>query len=81
MGVAQLGPEHTTCDVVPVEIIDLAVRGIGFKVCTPLTPGALLSIELRVPGVAPQTWHCRVIRVHPLDETQYYVGAAFEHVS
>lgn len=80
-GSAQIEREHSACETVPVEVMDLAVRGLGFRVCTPVMPGSLLSIELRVPGVAPQTWHCRVVRVHALDETHYYVGAAFEQVS
>jgi hypothetical protein len=81
IGLAQIKHEHSAFEAVPVEVVDLAVRGLGFKMCTPVATGSRLSIELKVPGLLLQTWHCRVVRVHALDGKHYYVGATFEQVS
>ena len=78
--VARIRRERDAFEYVPVEVVDLGVCGVGFKIHTLVVAGSLLNIELRVPGLAPQTWHCRVVHVYAFDGTYYHVGAAFETV-
>jgi hypothetical protein len=64
-----------------IEIIDLAVSGIGFKTRTPVTPGTLFTIELAIPGVTRQLWCCRVVSVHESDSEHRRAGAEFHTIA
>jgi hypothetical protein len=65
-------------EYVSIEIVDLGVRGLGFKTDAPVTRGARFTVILRIPGMPLQTWNCRVVNVHSFDGKEYRVGAAFE---
>lgn len=64
-----------------IEIVDLAARGIGFETSTPVTNGTAFTVELEVPGVRRQTWHCRVVNVHTFDGTLFRAGARFQAIA
>ena len=78
--VARVGRERETCEEVPIEVVDLGVRGVGFKIRTLVMVGGSLTIGLRVPGLVRQTWHCRIVSIYAFDGTHYHVGAAFEAI-
>jgi hypothetical protein len=60
-----------------VHIEDLSILGLGLRSPRPISPGQLLCISLRTPGLPTQTWRCRIVRVHGHDEYVYWVGALF----
>ena len=60
-----------------IEIADVAVGGIGFCTRTPISDGTLLTVQLEVPGMQPQTWRCRVVNVRGFDGEHYRVGPQF----
>ena len=64
-----------------IEIVDLSIRGIGFQTSSPVTSGAVFTVELDVPGMPPQAWRCRVVNVHAFDGENYRVGAQFQAVA
>lgn len=76
--VAQVQREAGDCEEVAIEVVDLAVSGLGLKTRVPLVAGSLLTIELRAPAVRPQVWRCRVVHVYAFDGTYYHAGARFE---
>ena len=78
--VARVGRERETCEEVPIEVVDLGIRGVGFKIRTLVMVGGSLTIGLRVPGLVRQTWHCRIVSIYAFDGTHYHVGAAFEAI-
>ncbi|HVP12017.1 MAG TPA: hypothetical protein VMV94_12620 [Phycisphaerae bacterium] len=65
-------------EYVGIEIIDLGIRGLGFRTDAPVTKGALFTVILRIPGIPLQTWNCRVVNVHSFDGKDYVAGARFE---
>jgi hypothetical protein len=77
--VAQTDFGHDRKEYASIEIVDLNSRGLGFKTDAPVTTGALFTVILRIPGIPPQTWTCRVVGVHAFDGHFYTVGATFEN--
>jgi hypothetical protein len=80
VAVARVQREHGVPEPVAIEVVDLSVGGLGFKAPVLLPAGSLLTVELRVPGVLPQAWRCRVTSIHAFDGTYYHAGARFEAV-
>jgi hypothetical protein len=77
--VAQTDFGHDRKEYVSIEIVDLSLRGLGFKTDAPVTTDAIFTVKLRIPGIPLQTWSCRVVSVHAFDGHSYTVGATFEN--
>ena len=77
---AQIAREHGNWEEVPVQVVDLAVGGLGFKARVPVAAGIQLSIRFSAPGLRGQTWACRVVNVYSFDGTHYHAGAYFETI-
>jgi hypothetical protein len=65
-------------EYVSIDIVDLGMRGLGFRTDSPVTKGARFTVILRIPGMPLQTWNCRVVDVHSFDGKEYRAGATFE---
>ena len=63
---------------IKIEIIDLGLRGLGFKTNATVEEGDLLTIFLKVPDVPPHNWSCRIVDGHSLYGYWYQAGVRFE---
>jgi hypothetical protein len=63
-----------------IEIIDVAISGIGFRTRQLVTDGAMLAVEFDAPGLRRQSWQCQVIGLHTFDGTHYRFGAKFHEI-
>ena len=76
--IARVRRDHGPVEQIAIQVMDLAITGMGFKTPVPLMPGSLLSVELQAEGLAPQNWACLVVNVYGFDGKDYRVGATFE---
>ncbi len=74
----ECGPEGT--EPFEIEIVDLAMNGIGFRTHKPVASGTTLAVELSFPGIRPQIWRCRVVGIHAFDGGSYRMGARFQEI-
>lgn len=78
-GFAWIVPDHVQrSQRFRIQVIDLAVRGIGFCTSEPLERGTRLRIQLALRGIRTGSWPCRVVNVLSVEAAQYRVGAVFE---
>ena len=64
-----------------IEILDLSLRGLGFRTTAPVAPGTVLSVLLKIPGLPVQTWRCRVTAIHGHQGQHCHGGAQFEAIN
>jgi hypothetical protein len=65
------------CREFPIEIVDISVKGIGFKTSIRLGEDATLIVRFRFPGLRSQSWRCRVVNVHAQAGDRFWLGALF----
>jgi hypothetical protein len=74
---ARPGQDHDGKEDMSIEIVDLSLRGFGFKTNACVAPDMPLTVELQIPGLPKQIWRCRVVNVQSYDGKEYRAGACF----